>query len=607
MQYIAPLRDMQFVMHELLDSQSHYAKLDEYHELDIETINSYLEAAADFAQSVLSPINRTGDLEGCTFDEGEVTTPTGFKQAYEQYCELGFAALNAEPKYGGLGLPTSISSAVSEIMGTANWSFSMYPGLSHGAIQTIEHHGTDEQKTTYLEKMNTGQWSGTMCLTESHAGSDLGIIKTRATPNEDGSYAIKGQKIFISAGEHDLTENIIHIVLARLPNAPAGTKGISLFIVPKFLVNADGSLGERNAVTCGSIEHKMGIKASATCVMNFDDAKGYLIGPKNRGLNCMFTFMNVARIGTAIQGLAASEFAFQGSLKYAKDRTAMRSLSGIKEPQKPADSIIHHPAVRNMLLTQKAFAEGGRALVYYLSQFADIVAKGEHAQAKFADEMLSLLTPIAKAFLTETGHEAANMGVQVYGGHGFISEWGMEQNVRDTRIACLYEGTTEIQALDLLARKVLGSQGKMLANFTTIIHQFCQEHQDDDRVGQMISTLTKLNKQWGDITTRIGMQGTQNADAIGAAAVDYLFFSGYVTLGYLWAKMATVAYARLDKMCESLDVEHALDGEYGFYDAKIKTAEFYFAKLMPRHAVHVARINSGHESLMAMEVEQFAF
>ncbi|MFL1732312.1 acyl-CoA dehydrogenase C-terminal domain-containing protein [Moraxella oculi] len=607
MQYIAPLRDMQFVMHELLDSQSHYAKLDEYHELDIETINSYLEAAADFAQSVLSPINRTGDLEGCTFDEGEVTTPTGFKQAYEQYCELGFAALNAEPKYGGLGLPTSISSAVSEIMGTANWSFSMYPGLSHGAIQTIEHHGTDEQKTTYLEKMNTGQWSGTMCLTESHAGSDLGIIKTRATPNEDGSYAIKGQKIFISAGEHDLTENIIHIVLARLPNAPAGTKGISLFIVPKFLVNADGSLGERNAVACGSIEHKMGIKASATCVMNFDDAKGYLIGPKNRGLNCMFTFMNVARIGTAIQGLAASEFAFQGSLEYAKDRTAMRSLSGIKEPQKPADSIIHHPAVRNMLLTQKAFAEGGRALVYYLSQFADIVAKGEHAQAKFADEMLSLLTPIAKAFLTETGHEAANMGVQVYGGHGFISEWGMEQNVRDTRIACLYEGTTEIQALDLLARKVLGSQGKMLANFTTIIHQFCQEHQDDDRVGQMISTLTKLNKQWGDITARIGMQGTQNADAIGAAAVDYLFFSGYVTLGYLWAKMATVAYARLDKMCESLDVEHALDGEYGFYDAKIKTAEFYFAKLMPRHAVHVARINSGHESLMAMEVEQFAF
>ncbi|WP_277807655.1 acyl-CoA dehydrogenase C-terminal domain-containing protein [Moraxella nasibovis] len=607
MQYTAPLRDMQFVMHELLDSQSHYAKMAEYRELDTETINSYLEAAADFAQSVLSPLNRTGDLEGCRFDDGQVSTPTGFKEAYEQYCELGFASLNAEPEYGGLGLPTSMSSAVSEIMGTANWSFAMYPGLSHGAIQTIEHHGTDEQKATYLEKMNTGLWSGTMCLTEAHAGSDLGIIKTRAVPNDDGSYSITGQKIFISAGEHDLTENIIHIVLARLPDAPAGTRGISLFIVPKFIVNADGSLGERNGVVCGSIEHKMGIKASATCVMNFDGATGYLIGPKNRGLNCMFTFMNVARIGTAIQGLAASEFAFQGSLKYAKDRTAMRAISGVKEPNKPADSIIHHPAVRNMLLTQKAFSEGGRALVYYLSQFADIVAKGDGVEAKFADEMLSLLTPIAKAFLTETGYEAANMGVQVYGGHGFISEWGMEQNVRDTRIACLYEGTTEIQSLDLLARKVLGSQGKMLANFTKIIHKFCQEHKDDDRMGQMISTLAKLNKQWGDLTARIGMQGTQNLDAVGAAAVDYLFFSGYVTLGYLWARMAVVAYARLDEMNQSLDTDKSLHGEYGFYDAKVKTAQFYFAKLMPRHAVHVARINASHETLMAMDIEQFAF
>ncbi|MFA9485638.1 MULTISPECIES: acyl-CoA dehydrogenase C-terminal domain-containing protein [unclassified Moraxella] len=607
MQYIAPIRDMKFVMHELLDSQAHYANIPDYCELDIDTINSYLEAAADFAQSVLSPLNRTGDIEGCAFKDGAVITPTGFKEAYEQYCELGFAALNADPDFGGLGLPISLSSAVSEIMGAANWSFAMYPGLSHGAIQTIEHHGADEQKATYLEKMNTGVWSGTMCLTEAHAGSDLGIIKTRAVPNADGSYAITGQKIFISAGEHDLTENIIHIVLARLPDAPAGTKGISLFIVPKFLVNGDGTLGERNGVACGSIEHKMGIKASATCVMNFDGATGYLIGPKNRGLNCMFTFMNVARIGTAIQGLAASEFAFQGSLKYAKDRTAMRSISGAKEPNKPADSIIHHPAVRNMLLTQKAFSEGGRALVYYLSWFADIVAKADGAEAKFADEMLSLLTPIAKAFLTETGLESANLGVQVYGGHGYISEWGMEQNLRDTRIACLYEGTTEIQSLDLLVRKVLGSQGRLLANFTKIIHQFCKENQDDDRMGQMIGQLAKLNRQWGDITARIGMQGTQNLDAVGAAAVDYLFFSGYVTLGYLWARMAVVAYAKLDEMNASLDVDKSLQGEYGFYDAKVKTAEFYFAKLMPRTFVHVARINSSHTTLMAMTSEQFAF
>ena len=608
MQYVAPIRDIQFVMHELLDSQSHYSKLSAYAELDTDTINSYLEAAADFAQSVIAPLNRTGDIEGCQFDHGVVTTPTGFKEAYAQYCELGFPAINAEPEFGGLGLPVSLSSAVSEMMGTANWSFAMYPGLSHGAIQTIEHHGTKVQKATYLEKMNTGAWSGTMCLTESHAGSDLGIIKTRAVPNEDGSYAITGQKIFISAGEHDLTEKIIHIVLARLPDAPAGTKGISLFIVPKFIVNDDGSVGERNTVSCGSIEHKMGIKASATCVMNFDHAKGYLIGPKNRGLNAMFTFMNVARLGTAIQGLAASELAFQGSLTYAKERTAMRALSGIKEPNKPADSIIHHPAVRNMLLTQKAFSEGGRALVYYLSYFADTVAKGESpSEVKFADEMLSLLTPIAKAFLTETGLESANMGVQVYGGHGYISEWGMEQNLRDTRISCLYEGTTEIQALDLLGRKVLGSQGRMLANFTKIIHQFCQENADNDEVGQMVSTLAKLNQQWSDLTSRIAMQSTLNPEAVGAAAVDYLYFSGYVTLGYLWARTAVLAKAKLAEFDADLSTDKSLQGEYGFYDAKVKTAEFYFAKLMPRHLVHVARINTGFDSLMAMDAEQFAF
>ncbi|MFC0820548.1 acyl-CoA dehydrogenase C-terminal domain-containing protein [Moraxella marmotae] len=608
MQYTAPLRDIRFVMHELLDSQAHYQNLPSYGDLDTETINSYLEAAADFAQTVISPLNRTGDIEGCRFDNGQVFTPTGFKRAYEQYCELGFSALTAEPEYGGMGLPTSLSSAVSEMMGTANWSFAMYPGLSHGAIATIEHHGTDEQKAIYLEKLNTGVWSGTMCLTESHAGSDLGIIKTRAVPNDDGSYAITGQKIFISAGEHDLTENIIHIVLARLPDAPAGTKGISLFIVPKFLVNADGSVGERNGVVCGSIEHKMGIKASATCVMNFDGATGYLIGPKNRGLNAMFTFMNVARIGTAIQGLAASEFAFQGSLAYAKDRGAMRALSGIKEPNKAADSIIHHPAVRNMLLTQKAFAEGGRALVYYLSQFADVVAKGENpAEVKFADEMLSLLTPIAKAFLTETGYEAANHGVQVYGGHGYISEWGMEQNVRDTRIACLYEGTTEIQSLDLLGRKVLGSQGKMLANFTKIIHKFCQEHAENDEVGAFVRPLIKLNKQWSDVTARIAMQSTQNPEAIGAAAVDYLHFSGYVTLAYLWARMAVLAKQKLATLDADLDSDKSVHGDYGFYDAKVKTAEFYFAKLLPRHAVHIARINAGEDSLMAMHIEQFAF
>jgi alkylation response protein AidB-like acyl-CoA dehydrogenase len=597
MQYKAPLRDIQFVMHELLDSESHYKRIPGFQEADRELMDSLFEMAASFAENELSPLNQSGDAEGCQFDDGKVTTPKGFKEAYKAYCELGFPALSAEEEFGGQNMPFSLSTVINEMVGTANWSFSMYPGLSHGAIQTIEHHGTDSQKETYLEKMVSGEWSGTMCLTEAHAGSDLGIIRTKAQPNDDGSYNITGQKIFISAGEHDLTDNIIHIVLARLPGAPAGTKGISLFIVPKMIVNQDNSLGGSNKVTCGSIEHKMGIKASATCVMNFDGSVGYLIGPENRGLQCMFTFMNVARIGTAVQGLTAAEYAFQGSLTYAKDRLAMRSLSGVKAPEKVADPIIVHPAVRNMLLTEKAFAEGGRALVYYLSHFADTVAKGEGDDLKFADQMLSLLTPIAKAFLTETGLEAANHGVQVYGGHGYVSEWGMEQNVRDTRIACLYEGTTEIQALDLLGRKVLGSQGKLLANFVQVIQKFCDENEDNDQMGQFIRPLAKHLKEWGDLTSRIGMQATENPEAVGGAAVDYMYFSGYVTLAYLWARMALIAQTEIANG----------SSEKAFYDAKVKTAQFYFAKLLPRTTTHVQRISTGVEPYMSMDVDQFAF
>ena len=597
MQYKAPLRDMQFVLHELLDSTSHYKSIPEYEEVERDIVDSYIEAAASFAENEIAPLNRSGDEEGCTFDNGKVTTPKGFKEAYKQYCELGFAALAADEEFGGQGMPFSLSTVVNEIMGSANWSFSMYTGLSHGAIQTLEHHGTEEQKSIYLEKMVTGEWSGTMCLTEAHAGSDLGIIRTKAEPNDDGSYSITGQKIFISAGEHDMTDNIVHIVLARLPGAPAGTKGISLFIVPKINVNADGSLAEPNQVTCGSIEHKMGIKASATCVMNFDGAKGFLIGPENRGLQCMFTFMNVARIGTAIQGLTASEIAFQGSLEYAKDRLAMRSMSGAKAPDKVADPIIFHPAVRNMLLTEKAFAEGGRALAYYLSFFADVVVKGTGEEQEYADQMLSLLTPIAKAFLTETGYESANHGVQVYGGHGFIREWGMEQNVRDTRIACLYEGTTEIQSLDLLGRKVLGSQGKMLANFTKVINDFCKEQESDESMGEFIRPLAELNTEWAELTARIGKQATENPDSVGAAAVDYMYFSGYVTLAYLWARMVAVSKQALANGTT----------ETGFYEAKIKTAHFYFSKLLPRTRTYVARIDTGVEPYMSMDVDQFAF
>lgn len=597
-QYKAPLRDMQFVLHEVLDVEKHYQEIPAYADTNRDLVDSVLETAAQFAENELSPVNRSGDEEGCGFNNGVVTTPKGFKEAYAKYIELGFPALSSGTEFGGQGLPSSLGIAVNEMTGTANWSWSMYPGLSHGAMNTLEAHGTEEQKNVYLTKLISGEWTGTMCLTESHAGSDLGIIRSKAEANADGSYAISGTKIFISAGEHDMAENIVHIVLARLPDAPKGTKGISLFIVPKFLPNADGSVGERNTVVCGSIEHKMGIKASATCVLNFDQAKGFLIGPPNKGLNCMFTFMNTARVGTALQGVCAAEGAFQGSLTYAKDRLAMRSLSGAKSPEKEADPIIVHPAVRNMLLTQKAFAEGGRALVYWLSMQTDKVHASESEEVrKEADDLMSFLTPIAKAFLTEVGYEAANHGVQVYGGHGFIREWGMEQIVRDTRIACLYEGTTEIQSLDLLGRKVLQTQGAMLRQFTKIMHKFCQANEGNAAMAEFIQPLAALNKEWGDLTMRIGMKAMQNPEEVGAAAVDYMYYSGYVTLAYLWALMAKVSQ---DKLAAGTTEE-------AFYKAKVQTAQFYFKKILPRTKSHVDVIDGGLSVLMQMDADAFVF
>jgi alkylation response protein AidB-like acyl-CoA dehydrogenase len=482
--------------------------------------------------------------------------------------------------------------------GTANWSWSMYPGLSHGAVATIEEHGTPEQQSTYLPKLISGEWTGTMCLTEPHCGSDLGTLKTKAEPQADGSYKLYGTKIFISAGEHDMADNIVHIVLARLPGAPEGTKGISLFIVPKMMVNADGSLGARNPVKCGSIEHKMGIKASATCVMNFDGATGYLIGPENRGLNCMFTFMNFARLGTAIQGVAHAEAGFQGGLRYAKERLAMRALSGPKNPNGPADPIIVHPDVRRMLLTAKAFAEGGRAMVYWAAMMGDTVklAKTEE-ERKEADELMAFITPIAKAFITEVGYEAANHGVQIYGGHGFIREWGMEQNVRDARISTLYEGTTGIQALDLLGRKVLQTQGAALRRFTKLMHKFCEANADNADLQEFIAPLVSLNKEWSDMTMAIGMKAMQNPENVSAAAVDYLMYSGYVVTGYLWAQMAKTAQ----------DALAAGQGDDDFYKAKISTARFYFKRLLPRTASHKLAIEGGLECMMELDEAHFAF
>ncbi|HFP7024665.1 TPA: acyl-CoA dehydrogenase C-terminal domain-containing protein [Acinetobacter baumannii] len=597
-QYKAPIRDIQFVLHDLLQVEKLYASLPPYAEVNKELIDSILATSAEFAENEVAPLNRIGDEEGCKFENGYVTTPTGFKQAYKQFVELGLGGLASSVKYGGQGLPHSLDIAAGEMNATANWSWSMYYGLSQGAVKTIEAHGTQEQKDLFLSKLVTGEWTGTMCLTEPHAGSDLGLIRTKAEPNTDGSYNISGVKIFISAGEHDMTDNIVHIVLARLPDAPKGTKGISLFIVPKFNVNDDGTIGSRNTVSCGSIEHKMGIKASATCVMNFDNAKGFLIGPANKGLNCMFTFMNSARVHTALQGVCSSEGAFQGAFAYAKDRLAMRSLSGPKNPEKEADPIIVHPAVRNMLLTQKCFAEGGRALVYWLASQIDLLHHAEtEEQRKHADDLMSLITPIAKAFLTEMGSEAAKHGVQIYGGHGFISEWGMEQIVRDTRISTLYEGTTEIQSLDLIGRKVIQSRGELLQKFTKIIHKFCEENRENKQLSSHIEKLSSLNKQWIDLSMKVAVDGMMDPEEVGAAAVDFMYFSGYVTFAYLWAWMEKTAIDQLEKE----------PSDFAFYEAKIKTAQFYFKKILPRAQMHVEMINGGLDVLMQHREDEFIF
>ncbi|MBJ8429314.1 acyl-CoA dehydrogenase C-terminal domain-containing protein [Acinetobacter pittii] len=597
--YTAPLRDMQFVLHEMLQTEQNYQGLSKYQEsVNRELIDQYLEAAADFCENELAPINQNGDQEGCHLNQGVVTTPKGFKEAYQKYAELGFTSLTADPEYGGQGLPTLLRIAISEMLCGSNWAWAMYPGLSHGAMRTIEHHGTEQQKQQYLTKLISGVWTGTMCLTESHAGSDLGLIRTKAEPNPDGSYSITGEKIFISAGEHDLSENIIHIVLARLPQAPAGTKGISLFIVPKFNVSDDGRVLDRNNVVCSAIEHKMGIHGNATCVLNFDGAKGYLIGPENRGLNCMFTFMNTARIGTAVQGLAASEISFQGALSYAKERLAMRSLSGPQYPDKNADPIIVHPAVRSMLMTQKAFSEGGRALAYFLAQHVDIVeSSNDQQQQKHSDELLAFLTPIAKAFLTESGNESAKHGVQVFGGHGFIVEHGMEQIVRDARISTLYEGTTEIQSLDLLARKVLKSEGKLLKNMTDLIDQFIGQQQSSETLKPYLEKLAELKQQWLSLTKSIAEKAKHNPEEIGAASVDYLYFSSYVVFAYLWARMAQVAHEKLESGTQ----------EEAFYKAKLTTAKFFYQKLLHRTQSHAASIESGADAVMELDQDAFAF
>ncbi|NIC07884.1 acyl-CoA dehydrogenase C-terminal domain-containing protein [Billgrantia bachuensis] len=594
--YQAPLRDLRFVMDEMLDYPAHYARLPGGEEATPDVVTAILEEGARFAREVLLPLNQSGDQEGCLLEGGEVKAPKGFREAYQQFVEGGWPSLAADPAHGGQGLPHSLAMALNEMICSTNLAWGMYPGLSHGAADALRHHGTEEQQATYLTKLVEGVWTGTMCLTEPHCGTDLGLIKTRAVPTADGAYEITGTKIFISAGEHDLAENIVHLVLAKLPDAPEGSKGISLFVVPKFLPDAEGNPGKRNGVSCGSLEHKMGIHGNATCVMNFDGVRGFLVGPPNKGLACMFTMMNAARLGVGIQGLGLTEASFQNALAYARDRLQMRALSGPKAPERPADPIIVHPDVRRMLLTQKAFAEGGRMLVLYTAQMLDIVEHGQDAsEREHAETLLSLLTPIVKAFLTEVGFEATNEGVQVFGGHGFIQEWGMEQLVRDARITRLYEGTTGIQALDLLGRKVLMSQGESLKVFTKEIHKFCKAEEANGELAEFVGPLAKLNAEWGELTMGIGMKAMNDREEVGAASVDYLMYSGYVTLAYLFARAAKQAREALS----------AGSDEAAFYEAKIHTARFYFQRLLPRTLAHARLIQAGAEPLMALSPEDF--
>ncbi len=601
--YKAPLRDMRFLLNEVLDYPKHYAGLSNGKDADPDTVNAILEECAKFCEEVLSPLNITGDQEGCRLDNGDVKTPKGFKDAYDQYVAGGWQGLSHPPEYGGQGMPMSLGLLKSEMTGAANWSFTMYPGLALGAMNTIMQHATEAQKAVYMPPLVEGRWLGTMCLTEPQCGTDLGQVKSKAEPQPDGSYKITGTKIFISAGDHDLTDNIIHIVLARLPDAPAGTRGISLFIVPKVLVNEDGSLGERNGVRTDGIEHKMGIKASATCVIALENATGYMIAEPNKGLEAMFTFMNTARIGTAVQGIAHAELSFQGALRYAKERRSMRALSGKKEPEKVADAIIHHADVRRMLLTQKAVAEGGRAMIYYAAQYADHmvngIIEGDQAKYKHWDDKLGFLTPILKGFLTEMGLESANHGMQVFGGHGYIWEHGMEQIARDARISTLYEGTTGIQALDLLGRKVLlGTRGKAVREFTGLIGKFAVEHMRNGKLRRYAADLARYAAEWNVLTMRVMLMARKDRDVVSAASHHFLMYSGYVTMAYFWALQAAVASQKLAQ---------GGNETAAFYKAKIATARFYFDHVLPRAKAHAASMIKPSKSLMKLPVENFTF
>jgi len=587
-EYKAPLRDMRFVLNEVFDAENFWASLPGLEGVvDVETADAILEECGKIASEVLAPLNREGDEQGSTWNDGEVTAAPGFKEAYQTFVEAGLNGLGGNPEFGGMGMPKTLVGQMEEMVQGSNMSFGLAPMLTAGACLSLNTHGSQELKEKYLPNMYSGVWSGAMDLTEPHAGTDLGIIRTKAEPSADGSYEISGTKIFITWGEHDMAENIIHLVLAKLPGAPAGPKGISLFLVPKFLVNEDGSLGERNTMSCGSIEHKMGIKGSATCVMNFDNAKGWLVGEENKGLACMFTMMNYERLGVGIQGLGAAEASYQNAVEYARDRIQSRAPTGPVAKDKAADPIIVHPDVRRMLMTIKAFNEGGRAFSTYVGTFLDQMKySGDDVErAKKAEAMMALLTPVTKAFMTDVALESAVAGQQVFGGHGFIREWGQEQYVRDIRITQIYEGTNGIQALDLIGRKIVATGGALYKPFADEISAFIADNQDSEFVQPLSAALENLN----ELTEWVIAEAQKSANEIGAASVEYLHVFGYTAFAYMWARMAKVAAEK----------------EGDFYAAKLATARFYFDRLLPRYIGLTAAVKGGADSLYGLTEEQF--
>ncbi|VVP86196.1 3-methylmercaptopropionyl-CoA dehydrogenase [Pseudomonas fluorescens] len=593
MSYQAPLRDMRFVLHELFDVTGHCQQLD--NGLDRETIDGVLEEAARFASEVIAPLNRNSDEQGCRLQDGEVTTPDGFRQAYKQFVEQGWASMTGPLAFGGQGFPQMLSASFHEMLMSASLSFRVYSGLTEGTVLALDRHGSDELKQRYLAQLVSGEWTGTMCLTEPQAGTDLALLRTRAQPQADGSYRISGSKIFISGGEQDLSDNIIHLVLARLPDAPPGVKGISLFLVPKRLLDAEGAPAARNALSCGALEHKMGIKGASTCVMNFDDATGWLVGQPNQGLACMFTMMNDARFQVGLQGLGIAEAAFQGGLAYARERLQSRAISGPVAPDKPADPIIVHPDVRRMLLIQKTLGEGCRMLAAYTARQLDLEHGASDAAAReAATRRAALLIPVVKAFFTDCGQEVASLGVQLYGGHGFIREWGMEQLMRDSRITQLYEDTNGIQALDLIRRKLLGDGGSelnaLIDELAAHVHQATAQPEMAECVGLRL-------EEWRALGQSVVQACRRDPEEIGAVSVDFLAYSAYVMLAALWLQAAVRASQALA----------AGSGEAAFYQAKLQSARFYLRRVLPRAGAHREALLAGAGCLMDMPQSDFAF